>query len=297
MTGFINVIRNTLTELVGPDDTAPAVLPSGLPEAVLPAARAGVALLTDYQSPAYAQLYCDRLRRFIGRRGVDDALFTEIARLLAERMAYLDAIRIAQLKLQEPPGEGRRAIDVRRFRCDELLGALPVIAGGPLLRIFEIIGCAHRTVPIRFSNASWWGIQRLKLESSLRHSRRLSARYAVERVWVERWLHMIDRALTKRPDAVAAIVQTATMIEGYGTGYRHGLAAWHQIIDGLAKPAFDGTLLLPDLAAAINRARHVPRDPKGEELRKVIAEIRAGAPLPSPLVAEGGRASARTGEG
>lgn len=277
MPGFINVIRNTLTELMGPADLAPAELPAGLPEAVLPAASAGVALLTDYQSSAYAQLYCDRLRRFIGRRGVDDALFIEIAKLLAARMAYLDAIRIAQLKLQEPPGQGRASDDVRRFRCDELLGALPVIVGGPLLRAFEIIGCAHRTVPIRFSNRGWWGIQRLKLESSLRHSRRLSARYATERVWVERWLHMIDRALTKRPDAVSAIVQTAAMIEGYGTGYRHGLAAWHQIIDGLAKPVFDGTLVLSDLAAAITHARHVPRDPKGDQLRKVIEEIRAGA--------------------
>lgn len=285
MPGFINVIRNTLTELVGPANPAPAELPAGLPAAVLPAARAGVALLTDYQSPAYAQLYCDRLRRFIGRRGIDDALFVEIARLLAARMAYLDATRIAQLKLQEPPGHGRAADDVRRFRCDELLGALPVIAGGPLLRAFQIIGCAHRTVPIRFSNRNWWGVQRLKLESSLRHSRRLSSRYANERVWVERWLHMIDRALTKRPDAVAAIVQTATMIEGYGTGYRTGVAAWHQIIDGLAKPVFDGALVLPDVAAAIARARHVPRDPKGEELRKVIAEIRAGACNPGSAVA------------
>ena len=66
MTGFINVIRNTLTELVGPDHSTPAVLPAGLPDQVLPAARAGVALLTDYQSQAYAQLYCDRLRRCIG---------------------------------------------------------------------------------------------------------------------------------------------------------------------------------------------------------------------------------------
>ena len=275
--GFISVIRSTLTELVGPADHSPAVLPAGLPAAVLPAARAGVALLTDYQSPAYAQLYCDRLRRFIGRSRVDEALFEQIARLLADRMAYHDAIRIAQLKLQEPPRPGRAADDVRRFRCDELLGALPVIAGAPLLRAFGIIRCAHRTVPIRFSNATWMGVQRLKLEASLRHSRRLSSRYAMERVWVERWLHMIDRALTKQPDAVAAVVQTATMIEGYGTGYRHGMAAWHQIIDGLAKPVFDGTLVLPDLSNSLTRARNVPRDPKVDQLRKVIEEIRAGA--------------------
>ena len=292
MASITNVIRSTLTELVGPADNSPAVLPAGLPEAVLPAARAGVALLIDYQSPAYAQLYCDRLRRFIGRGRVDDALFEEIARLLADRMAYHDAIRIAQLKLQEQPRSGRA--DVRRFRCDELLGTLPVIAGGPLLRAIDMISCSHRTVPIRFSNSGWWGVQRLKLEASLRHSRRLSSRYAIERVWVERWLHMIDRALTKQPDAAPAVVQTATMIEGYGTGYRHGMAAWHQIIDGLVKPVFDGALVLPDLAAAITRARHVPRDPKGEELRKAIAEIRAGALLPS-LVGEGGADEVRVG--
>ncbi|MDB5657170.1 MAG: hypothetical protein JWQ94_4783 [Tardiphaga sp.] len=277
MPGLHNVIRNTLTELIGPDQVEPAELPAGLPDVVLPVARAGVMLLTDYQGAAYAQLYSDRLRRFIGRRGVDDALFAEIARLLAQRMAYHDAIRIAQLKLQEPRQAGRAAVEVRRFRCDELLAALPAIVGKPLLWAVERIGCSHRTVPIRFSNAGWWGVQRLKAEASLRRSRRLSLRYAGERVWVERWLHMIDRALTKQPEAVGAVVQTATLIEGYGTGYRTGLAAWHQIIDGLAKPVFDGVLVLPDLAAAITCARQAPRDPSGEQLRKVIAEIRAGA--------------------
>jgi hypothetical protein len=99
----------------------------------------------------------------------------------------------------------------------------------------------------------------------------------MERVWVERWLHMIDRALTRRPDAVEAVVRSATMIEGYGTGYRQGMAAWHQIVDGLAKPAFDGTLVIADLAEAIMRARTVPRDPKGDQLRKAIGELRAHA--------------------
>ena len=46
----------------------------------------------------YAQLYVDRLRRFVGKNGVDDAMLTEIARLMAARMSYEDLIRIAQLK-------------------------------------------------------------------------------------------------------------------------------------------------------------------------------------------------------
>ncbi|CAN5495478.1 hypothetical protein BH11PSE4_BH11PSE4_32250 [soil metagenome] len=275
MAGFISAIRATLTEMVGGDDSAPPLLPAGLPEAVVPAVRDGVALLIAYQGPGYAQLYCDRLRRFVGRRDVDDAMFCEIARLMAMRMSYQDPIRIAQLKLAEPTRLSRPpVVDTRRFRADEIVSALPEIAGDPLMWVLECIGCSHRTLTMRFSTATWWSTRRLMIESSLRRWRLLSVRYAGERVWVERWLHMIDRALTKRPDAAAAIVQSATMIQGYGTGYRHGLSAWHQIIDGLAKPCFDGVLNLPDLTAAIAQARAAPHDPKGDQLRKVIAELR-----------------------
>lgn len=275
MTGFISVIRETLTELTGHDQSGPPLLPDGLPDAVKPVAREGVALLIGYQGPGYAQLYCDRLRRFVGRRDVDDASFCEIARLMADRMSYRDAIRIAQLKLAEPVIGGRPpVVDIRRFRLDELVSALPEIVGEPALWSLECLGLSHRTVAMRFSTASRGRIARLKIESSLRRWRLLSLRYQTERVWVERWLHMIDRALTRQPDAVAAIIQTATMIQGYGSSYRHGLAAWHLIIDGLAKPVFDRTLRLPDLSAAITEARAVPRDPKGDRLRKAIAGIR-----------------------
>lgn len=275
MPGFINVIRTTLAEVSGFNDVAAVDYPPGLPAAVRPVAQAGVAILIDYQSKAYAQLYCDRLRRFVGKAGVDDGLFVEIARLLAERMSYLDPIRIAQLKLQEPMTPGRKpSVDKRRFRIDELVSSLPEIVGDPALRVLERLYCAHRTVPIRFSKASSLGIKRLQFEAWLRHWRRLSTRYEVERVWVERWLHMIDRALTMRPDAVEEVVRSATMIEGYGTGYRHGMAAWHQIIDGLAKPCFDGVIEIADLSGAIAHARMLPRDPKGDELRKAIGEMR-----------------------
>ena len=43
----------------------------------------GIERLIDYQGAGYAQLYVDRLKRFVGRRGVDDVLFGEIARLMA----------------------------------------------------------------------------------------------------------------------------------------------------------------------------------------------------------------------
>jgi len=107
-------------------------------------------------------------------------------------------------------------------------------------------------------------------------------------IWVERWLHMIDRALAKQPEAANAIVQTATMVQGYGGAYRGGLADWHAIIDGLAKPTFDGVLPLQDLAGAVAEARAAAMpDPRQAALKRTIAEIRARA-LAAQETAAGG---------
>ncbi len=116
----------------------------------------------------------------------------------------------------------------------------------------------------------------MKIEAALRRWRLFSVRYGTERAWVERWLHMIDRALVKQPAAAAEIVQTATMVQGYGEPYRLGLADWHLIIDSLAKPTFDGALVVPDLAGVLAEARAAARpDPRQVALKGKIDEIKA----------------------
>ena len=279
MTGVLSSLRYLLADIIGVDDETPPFLPDGLPEGAAPIVSEGIHLLIDYQGPSYAGLYVHRLRRFVGRRGVDDVMLGEIARLMAMRMSYEDPIRIAQLKLAEleivPGGPHvEYADDVRKFRLDELIGALPAVVAEPVLDTLDWVGWAHQQVSIRFSTRSRWGIRRLKIEAALRRWRRFSVRYAKERAWVERWLHMIDRSLTKQPRAAFAIVQTATMVQGYGDAYRQGLADWHAIIDGLAKPTFDGVLPLPDLAAAVAEARAaVTPDPRQAVLKRTIAQI------------------------
>ena len=128
----------------------------------------------------------------------------------------------------------------------------------------------------------------MKIEASLRRWRRFSVRYAEERAWVERWLHMIGRSLVKQPSAAREIVQTANMIQGHGDAYRQGLADWHAIIDGLVKPTLDGVLPLGDLAAAIAEARSAAMpDPRQAALKRAIAEIRARALSTSAKAAAG----------
>ena len=279
MAGVLSSLRYLFADLIGDDDDTPPFLPDGLSDAVAPVVSDAIHMLIDYQGNAYATLYVTRLRRFVGRRDVNDAMLGEIARLMAKRMSYQDPIRIAQLKLAELEAGGAPSHDVRRFRFDELVGALPAVVAEPVLDTFVWLGWeVRRRVPIRFSTRSRWGIRRLKIEAGLRRWRLFSVRYAKERAWVERWLHMIDRSLTKQPRAVSAIVQTATMVQGYGDAYRQGFADWHAIIDGLAKPTFDGVLPLPDLAAAVAEARAaVTPDPRQAVLKRTIAEIRARA--------------------
>ncbi len=260
MASFVSSLRYLLADFIGEDDGAPPLLPEGLPDSAAADVSDGIHLLMDYQGASYAQLYVDRVRRFVGRNGVDEAMLGEIARLMALRMSYQDPIRIAQLKLAEleaAPGDPHVASAdmIGKFRLDELIGALPAMVAEPVLDTLEWVGWTHMPVSIRFSTRSRWGIRRLKIEASLRRWRLFSVRYAKERAWVERWLHMISRSLEKQPGAAYAMVQTATMIHGFGAPYRQGLSDWHAIIDGLAKPTFDGVLPLADLAGAVAEAR------------------------------------------
>jgi hypothetical protein len=278
--GLLSSLRYLFADFLDEHDNTPPLLPEGLPEGASSRVSDGIHLLMEYQGAAYAKLYVERLARFAGRRDVDAATFREIARLMANRMAYEDAIRIAQLKLAEfRDSDGQvRSTDIRKFRFDELVDALPAVAAEPVLQVLDKVGWAHRQVSIPFSTMSRWGLRRLKVEAWLRRWRLFSIRYGEERAWVERWLHMIARSLAKQPKATSAIVATATMVEGYGDRYRQGLADWHTIIDGLAKPTFDGVLPLADLAGAVAEARAaaVP-DPRQAALKRAIAQIRAQA--------------------
>jgi len=276
-------LRYLFADIIGEQDGSVPVLPAGLPQAAVPVAGGAIPLLIEYQGTAYAKLYVERLQRFVSKRGVDDAMLHEIARLMAMRMSYEDAIRIAQLKLLELAADPDtpRADDIKKLRFDELVEALPTVVAEPVLDVLDWLGWVHKRVSIRFSTKSRLSIRRLKIEASLKRWRRYSIRYAKERNWVERWLHMIDRALTRQPAAASAIVDTATMIQGYGDAYRHGLADWHLIIDSLVKPTFDGVLALPNLAGAIAEARAAAMpDPRQAALKRKIGEIRAAAAGP-----------------
>lgn len=272
------VIRSMFATVSGENNHLIPTLPADMPEEARRVAVDGVKHLIDYQGAGYAQLYVARLRRFIGRRNVDDEVFADIARLMAARMAYDDPIRMAQRKLAEFRMGPHVPSDIRKLRLDELVCVLPKRGADPVLSLLDYLGWRHLPVTMRFSAASGLGVRSLRIKTSLRRWRLSSLRYANERVWVERWLHMIDRSLAKQPAAVAAVVATAEMVQGYGDDYAQNLRNWNLIIDHLVKPTFDGAMYCSDLGASIAEARAaVDCDPQQESLKRVIAGIRERA--------------------
>ena len=279
MASVLSSLRYLLADIIGEDDDPLPPLPENFPAGAKAAVGEGIRLLIDYQGPSYAQLYVDRLKRFVGRAGVDAAMFSDIARLMAMRMSYEDPIRIAQLKLGRERATAPSArSDRRKFRIDELIGALPAVAAEPVLDVLEWVGWTHAPVSIRFSAASRWGDSPPENRGG---AEAMAAVFGALRQGTDmgRTLAAHDRP---QPDQAAASGfcdhSDGDHDQGYGSVYRHGLADWHAIIDGLVKPTFDGVLPLSDLAGAIAEARAAMMpDPRQVALKRKIAEIRARA--------------------
>ena len=122
MTGFVSSLRYLLADLIGEDDGVPPLLPEGLPDSAVAVVSDGIHLLMDYQGASYAQLYVDRVRRFVGRNGVDEAMLGEIARLMALRMSYQDPIRDRAAEARRA-GSGSRQSPRRAGRHDREISA------------------------------------------------------------------------------------------------------------------------------------------------------------------------------
>jgi hypothetical protein len=275
----LRTFRALANWLLGEDDHHLPALPEGLPDDFARALEQHVRMLVEFQNSEYAALYLDRLGRFHARHGVGAELFAEIADLLARRMSFNDPIRVAQIVLGraefatstiDPPN------GLYRPEYEEFIAMFPRDQAELITDGLTAVKMLRGRMRIRLGRT----IDRLRLKLFLlfRRIRRTSLRYAKENSSIERWLHMIDRALNKQPSATLEVVRSIRIVSGYGTDYRLALADWNLIINSLAKPVFDGDLVLPNLAEAMARAREAATaEPGGEQLRRTIADIRAQA--------------------
>jgi len=209
----------------------------------------GVRRLIDYQDPAYAALYHDRLDRLA--RGADDggALLRAAARHLALWMSYEDTIRVADLKTRDSrftrvhsevrlqAGQQLAISEFMHPRVEEICETLPAGLGRWLARPHA----AHRLVARMAREGRvvtttslrgyllLWGLARL------RGIRRRTLRYQMENARIEQWLDRIAEAAGHNPALAAEIAQCQRLVKGYGDTHARGLANYQRLMDAVQR--------------------------------------------------------------
>ncbi|MBI4990452.1 MAG: indolepyruvate oxidoreductase subunit beta family protein [Rhodocyclales bacterium] len=208
-----------------------------------------VARLADYQDPAYAALYLDRIRgvlavdREAGGEPGGWQLTKEAARLLALWMSYEDVIRVADLKTRasrfarvrkEAAAKEDQIVVVTDYlkpSANEIADILPPAWAERLRRNAG----AGRAVKLRTSDVT--GFLAMRLTAALKPLRRKSSRFIEEQALIERWLGAIKRLGFAVLDAELSleIVQCAQLVRGYGETWRKSREAFVNILDTLVE--------------------------------------------------------------
>jgi indolepyruvate ferredoxin oxidoreductase, beta subunit len=244
----------------------------------------GVQRLQDYQSAAYAELFRQRVKPFLGG---DARVAEELARQLALWMSYEDIIRVADLKTRASrfervrrevgakQGEPVIVVDYLKPGIEEFASVLPHFLGRRLVSWAARRGKLDAyNVGMHIRTSGVAGYLLMRSLACMRLWRPLSYRYREEQQLIERWLGLV--AETARRDAGLAfeVAACAGLIKGYGETHRRGKANFLGIIDALVEnPA---TASAAEQAAAIRKAREAAlADPEGKAL---------GANLGKPVV-------------
>lgn len=217
---------------------------NAFPADAQPLITEGVRRLIDYQDPAYAGLYLDRLHGILALPEGGGELLRETARHLALWMSYEDTIRVADLKTRggrftrvqaEVRAQDRQQLAIHEFmhpRIEEICETLPARLGKWLARPHAV----HRLVA-RLANqgrvvttsslrgfALLWGLSRL------RAVRRSTLRYEQENARIEAWLAHIAQAAQHNPALAVEVARCQRLVKGYGDTHARGLANYLRLM-------------------------------------------------------------------
>jgi indolepyruvate ferredoxin oxidoreductase beta subunit len=200
----------------------------------------GIRRLTDYQDPAYADLYQTRLQSL----SLSGELLTETARHLALWMSYEDTIRVADLKtratrfarvraeVRVKPNQLLRITEFMHPRVQEIADTLPAPVGRWLLRSDiprRLVACLTRHGR-HIETTSITGFLLLRAVAALRRFRRHTLRYAVEQTRIEQWLARIGALASRDPALALEVARCQRLVKGYGDTHERGWANFQRLM-------------------------------------------------------------------
>jgi indolepyruvate ferredoxin oxidoreductase beta subunit len=237
--------------------------------------RLGLERLLDYQGPAYANLFKERIKIF---EKADPKLTAEVARELALWMSYEDIIRVADLKTRASrfervrkevgakEGEPVVVIDFLKPGVEEFASLLPYFLGKKLISWAERRGKLDAyNVGMHLKTSGVFGYLLVRSLAWLKPWRPYSYRYAEEQKLIEHWLARVREAAARSIPVALEVAECARLIKGYGETHRRGKANFLAILDALVDhPA---TTDMAEQAKAIRKAREAAlADPEGKAL-------------------------------
>ena len=251
------------------------------PASAQPVLTEGLRRLIDYQDPAYAALYLDRLAAVAALPAEGEPLLLqETARHLALWMSYEDTIRVAELKTRATRFERVRdevrvsdgqLLAINEFmhpRLQEICETLPAGLG----RWLEGSGWPRRLVE-RFTRqgrvittSSLRGFLLLYTLAGLKRWRRGTLRFAAETQRIEQWLAQIAQAAALNPRLAVEVAQCQRLVKGYSDTHTRGLRNFESVMAAVRRA---GAALAPATLRELREAALV--DEHGDTLRATLA--------------------------
>ena len=219
----------------------------------------GHARLRDYQGPAYAALYVQRLQRVLqAERAADPAgangyaITREMARWLALWMAFDDIVRVADLKsrasrwqrvqgeVKAQPDDLLKVYDHFKPGAPEFAALLPPALAARVLawdRRRTAAGKAPWALPLKVGSHSVGGMLALRALASLKWLRVRGSRYATEQAMIERWLAGVVQGTQRHWALGHEVALCGRLIKGYGATNERGKDNLLHVLDHLAQGA------------------------------------------------------------
>ena len=251
------------------------------PATLHPLLLEGLRRLIDYQDPAYAGQYLDRMRSVCAMPGlVDDKLMNETARHLALWMSYEDTARVADLKtrgtrFERVRGEARaqlgQVLAINEYmhpRLQEICETLPAGIGRWLMgssvprRLIERMTQRGRVI----TTSSLHGFLLLRLVAGMKRWRRTTLRFADENRRIEAWLKSIDEAAAHNPALAIEVAQCQRLVKGYSDTHERGLRNYDVVMAALQRA---GATLAPATLRELREAALA--DENGSQLKAALS--------------------------
>ncbi len=216
-------------------------------------------LLCHYQGARYFARYLDcvgEIYRKDCRHNAGLLLTKEVARILALRMAYEDAVRVAQLKTERTRfqrmrqehrlGEDKvyRVVDFFSPDWDELTGLLPLPMtddrtpkSQPRTPIPPLPSQSEElkrpALQMQVETSSILGYLLVKALLLFKPLRPYSQRFKREWTAIGSWLNAINETLRESYDLAFLIARSGELVRGYGRTRRKTLAIWQTFMEFL----------------------------------------------------------------